>query len=452
MDSTDLVEWVQSRPALKALKPVLCDLNGVFRGKRLPVSEAGLIASGGLKMPITTILFDIWGRDVYGTGQVLETGDHDGKLTLTERGPLALSFRDGTQEAILPHVMCLSNGEPYEADPRNTLARIFHRYQSKSLTPVCAVELEFYLYDPNSVDGAPRPPTPDGRAKNDPAPNTYAIHELDAFEPFIDHVFEACEAFGIPAQTAISESGGGQFEVNFNHTPDPMKAADDAVLFKYVVKRIAQQAGLGVTFMAKPYATDAGNGFHTHMSIVDEHGRNIFSSGDETGSDKLLFAVNGLLEALPETMLVFAPHANSYRRLRIGSHAPANVSWGYDNRTVAVRIPAGSDPSRRIEHRVAGADANPYLVLSSILGAALDGLEQQTRPIAPSAGNAYEGEGKRLPATWAAAIERFSQSECARRVFGDLLVDVYSASKRQEMETLAMDIPSTEYGAYLTSV
>ncbi|MEL6244140.1 MAG: glutamine synthetase family protein [Pseudomonadota bacterium] len=452
VDSADLLEWVRARPRLKALKPVVCDLNGVFRGKRLPVSEAGLVASGGLKMPITTIFFDIWGRDVHSSGQVLETGDHDGKLKLTERGPLALTFRDGTQEALLPHVMCLSDGEPYEADPRNALARIFERYQSKSLTPVCAVELEFYLYDPNSGDGTPSPPSPDNRLKSDPAANTYAIHELDAFEPFIDHIFEACEAFGIPAQTSMSESGAGQFEVNFNHTPDPMKAADDAVLFKYVVKRIAQKAGLGVTFMAKPYATDSGNGFHTHMSILDGKGRNIFSSGDDAGSDELQFAVNGLLEALPESMLVFAPHANSYRRLRIGSHAPANVSWGYDNRTVAVRIPAGSDASRRIEHRVAGADANPYLVLSSILGAALDGIEQKTRPIAPSTGNAYDGDGVRLPATWEAAIERFSQSERSRSVFGDLLVDVYSAGKRQELDTLARDIPSTEYRAYLTSV
>ena len=452
MTENDLIDWVQARPALKTLKPIVCDLNGVFRGKRLPVSQVELVASGGLKMPLTSIFFDIWGRDVYSTGRVLETGDHDGKLVLTERGPLALSFKDGTEEAIFQHTMSLTSGEPYPADPRNALRRVADRYQAKGLTPVCAVELEFYLYDPNAGDGVLRPPSPDPRLKSKPAANTYSINELDAFEPFLDHIYEACAAAGIAAQTAISEAGSGQFEVTFTHAPDPLKAADDAVLFKYIVKRIAQKAGLGVTFMAKPYATDSGNGFHTHMSVLNADGQNIFSSGDEAGSDALQFAVNGLLEALPETMLVFAPHANSFRRLRIGSHAPANVSWGYDNRTVAVRIPAGSDVSRRVEHRVAGADANPYLVLAAILGAALEGIEAEVRPIAPSTGNAYDGDGVRLPTTWDAAIDRFDASAHARSVFGELLVDVYAAGKRQERDTLARDIPSTEYGAYLTSV
>jgi len=452
VDGEDLIEWVRTRPDLKALKAVVCDLNGVFRGKRLPLCEIDMIASGGLKMPLTATFFDIWGRDVYGTGRVLETGDHDGKLIRTEREPLLLSFKDGTSEAIFPHTMYLVEGEPFPADPRNTLSRIAGAYTEKGLTPVCAVELEFYLYDPNAGDGVLRPPSPNPRLKSDPAPNTYSIFELDAFEGFVDHIFEACEAAGIAAQTAISESGTGQFEVTFTHSPDPLKAADDAVLFKYIVKRIAQKAGLGVTFMAKPYATDAGNGFHTHMSVLDAQGQNIFSSGDEAGSDQLLFAVNGLLDALPEMMLMFAPHANSYRRLRIGSHAPANVSWGYDNRTVAVRIPSGSDASRRVEHRVAGADANPYLVLSAILGAALEGLEAKIRPIPPSTGNAYDGDGERLPTTWDAAIEALDASARARRIFGDVLVDLYAAGKRQDRDTLARDIPSTEYGAYLTSV
>jgi len=445
MNSGDLTAWVQARPSLTSLKPVLCDLNGVFRGKRLPVAEAALIGSGQLKMPITAVFFDIWGRDVYATGQVLETGDHDGVLVPTERGPLALEFADGTQEAIIQHTMHSADGTPYPADPRNALQRVVNRYKELGLTPVCAVELEFYVF----VSGAQgEAPSPLGGSEA----HTYSVAELDAFEPFLDQVYAACAAFGIPAQTGISEAGPGQFEINFNHTADPMKAADDAVLFKYLVKRLAQKNELGVTFMAKPFATDAGSGFHTHMSVIDADGRNIFADGSDTGSDALVFAVQGLLDTLADTTLVFAPHANSYRRLRIGSHAPANVTWGYDNRTVAVRIPAGSDASRRIEHRVAGADANPYLVLTAILGGALDGIEAKTKPVPASTGNAYESDAQRLPATWGAAIDAFHGSASARHLFGDILVDLYTAGKRQERDKLDRAIPPAEYTAYLTSV
>ncbi|MEO0589798.1 MAG: glutamine synthetase family protein [Pseudomonadota bacterium] len=452
MSASELSDWAKARPSLTCIKPVICDLNGVFRGKRLPVAEAPLVASGGVKMPVTAVFFDIWGRDVYGTGQVLETGDHDGVLVATQRGPLALEFSDGTQEAIVPHVMHLADGSPYPADPRNALQRVVDRFQAQGLTPVCAMELEFYVFAREAAEANGGVPAPMADAAGGARANTYSIAELDAFEPFLDQVYAACAAFDIPAQTGISEAGSGQFEINFSHSADPMKAADDAVLFKYLVKRLAQKNGLGVTFMAKPYATDSGSGFHTHMSVVDQQGRNIFADGSEQGSDTLRFAVGGLLDTLAETTLVLAPHANSFRRLRIGSHAPANVTWGYDNRTVALRIPAGPDASRRIEHRVAGADANPYLVLAAILGGALDGMAAKADPGAPSTGNAYESDAPRLPPTWSAAIDAFDASQRARAIFGDLLVDLYAAGRRQERDQLDREIPPAEYAAYLTSV
>ncbi len=447
----DLQRWFDETLGIKAVKPVICDLNGVLRGKRYPPTEVKAVCSGGLKLPLSTLFLDIWGRDVIGTGHVLETGDLDGVLVPTERGPAALVLGDSI-EAIVPHAMHFETGEPYSADPRNALKVVADAFRKQDLTPVCAVELEFYLFTPTYADnGSFVPPMGnilDGGAKA----NTFSISEIDAFEPVLDGIYAACDAFGISAQAASSENGPCQFEVNINHTPDPLKAADDAILFKYIVKRVAQHFGFVASFMAKPYAEDSGNGLHAHLSITDKAGVNIFSNGQPEGADPLRFAIGGILNDLPDMMLVFAPHANSYRRLQTGSHAPANVTWGYDNRTVAVRVPAGSDDARRIEHRVAGADVNPYLVLAAILGSALDGLNRKRSPGEPVLGNAYECDAPGLPATWEEAIAAFDASARARAVFGDHLVDVYTACKRQERDTLTRTIPPAEYDAYLVTV
>lgn len=451
MSLPDLREWIDRTPNLRTLKPVVCDLNGVLRGKRYPASEVEAVSAGGVKLPLSTLFLDIWGRDVIGSGHVLETGDLDGVLLPTERGPAALAL-EGSAEAILLHTMHLGSGEPYLADPRNALAAVAEAYRLRDLTPVCAVELEFYLFSSSPSNTGPfLPPmgnSLDGGAKS----NTYSISELDIFEPVLDGIYAACDAFGISAQAASSENGPCQFEVNLNHTADPMKAADDAVLFKYIVKRVAQKSGFVASFMAKPYAEDSGNGFHAHVSVLDRTGTNIFANGGPEGSDELRFAIGGLLADLSEMMLVFAPHANSYRRLQTGSHAPATLTWGYDNRTVAVRVPASSDAARRIEHRVAGADVNPYLVLAAILSSALHGLNRKIQPGEPVIGNGYKNVVPGLPSTWDGAIMAFDASARARAVFGDHLVDVFSACKRQERDTLTRTIPPAEYDAYLATV
>ena len=256
----------------------------------------------------------------------------------------------------------------------------------------------------------------------------------------------------IPAEAAISEVGMGQFEINLEHVPDALKAADDAWLFKMLVRGLARNHGMAASFMAKPYEEYAGNGLHTHFSVVDAEGRNLFADGTFEGTRLLHNAIAGCLHAIPDCALIFAPHGNSYERLVPESHAPTGICWAYDNRTASVRVPGGSYKARRVEHRVAGGDVNPYLFLAAVLGAALIGIEEDMSPPPPIEGNAYVQDMDQIPDTWEAAIDRFEQSPIARRIFPDLLVDNLVMTKRQELHYFAELSAEEQLELYLDTV
>jgi glutamine synthetase len=325
--------------------------------------------------------------------------------------------------ALLPVWMFHEDDRPFEGDPRHALARIKDRYTQMGLTAVVATELEFYLIDPTNPilnTGA----------------DTLGLRSLDAFDGFFTDLYDACDAMDIPADAAISEAGAGQFEINLMHVDDMLKAADDAWLFKLLVRGLAQKNGVTASFMAKPHADQSGNGMHMHFSLLDAQGDNIFDDGGSAGSKRLLSAIAGCLNAMPASMLVLAPHANSYNRLVPGAHAPTKICWAYENRTVAIRVPGGSHKARRIEHRVAGGDVNPYLLLSAVLGAALDGIEQEMTPPPPVSGNAYALDIAELPKTWEDALDRFETDTALTQIFPKTLIENMCFTKRQEMKTL----------------
>ena len=428
---------------------VVSDLNGVLRCKRLPGDQFEKLETGEVKMPLTLMGADIWGHDVFSSGQVFETGDKDGICRPTGRGLLPVGW-GAEPTALAPVTLCTAPDVPYTADPRNALAAILSRYFELGLTPVCAVELEFYLFDPaRPTSNMGAPPQAGGRGQTGAI---YSLSEMEAFGPFLRDVYAACRKLGIPAQSAIAESGCGQFEINFHHVADALRAADDAIYFKYLVKGIAQSHGMGATFMAKPFGGDSGSGMHVHFSVLDAGERNIFDNGGPEGSALLGNAVAGLLASMADMTLVFAPHYNSYRRLRANGHAPVNVAWGYENRTTAIRIPDSAGDARRIEHRVAGADANPYLVLAAILGGALDGIERKLAPSPPHSGNAYDAKLPVLLTSWEAAIDRFAASDITAKMFGATLRQMFVACKRQELEGFADVVSPLEYDIYLDRV
>ncbi|WP_271274173.1 glutamine synthetase family protein [Aliamphritea hakodatensis] len=443
------LEWLAANPEIKHITAAVTDLNGILRGKRLPVAQAEKILGGSMRMPPSSLSSDIWGGDIEDNQYADLTGDGDGICQYTGRGVLPVNWT-AAPHAFIPLWMTDEQGEPFPGDPRGALAAVQKAYADLGLTPVVATELEFYLY--SLEDGQPVAPySPDGHRQFDTS-GLLSIDEMDQMEVLFNNIYAACEAQDIPADAAISEGGAGQYEINLNHLADPLKVADNTVLFKRIIKGVARQQGYGATFMAKPYGDRAGNSMHVHFSVLDAEGNNIFDDGTEKGSERLLHAVGGLLEALPQLTLIFAPHYNSYRRLRPHSLAPTSVTWGYENRTAAIRIPGGPAVARRIEQRAAGADANPYLVLAAHLGAALEGMQQKLDPGAPVEGWNYEAEAPQIPTEWANAIDLFEQGEMAQKIFDPALHKQFISLKRHELVAFKQRVSEFEYASYLEDV
>jgi len=430
------------------LRVAACDLNGQMRGKRVPGDYAAKLSKGAVRMPLSALNVDIFGLDIDDSPLVFETGDADGLLKPSGRAPVPLPWLD-TPQPLVPMEMYHEDGTPFAGDPRHALTSVLERYSARGWSVMAASELEFTLVDDSgeNLDHVINPQT--GRHLQSAA--VLSLAQLDAFDPFFSALYDACAQMNIPAQTTTSESGVGQFEITLNHQ-DALKAADDTWIFKALIKGLARKFGFAATFMAKPFPEDAGNGMHLHFSVLDADGKNIFDNGGNDGTDLLKQAVAGCLAAMPASTLLFAPHANSYQRLVPGAHAPTAVCWAYENRTAAVRIPGGAPVARRVEHRVAGGDINPYLTFAAIMGAAIAGIEQGLVPPAPLTGNAYEYDLPQLAPDWATAIDLFESDPMIAGIFPKMLIRNLVLTKRQELRLMG-DIPEADHWkTYLDTV
>ena len=442
-------DWLTEHPEIRALRVAAADLNGVARGKRVPVSSGAKALAGGMRFPKSVLNLDIQGEDIENSPLVLASGDQDGVLRPTERGFVPLPWLD-TPTALLPVWMYDEDGAPFAGDPRHALAAGEARLAALGLRAVAAVELEFFLID--DTGDALRVPASPRSGKRRVAGEILSLRLLDQFDAFFTELYDGCAAMGIPADATISESGLGQFEVTLTHQEGALKVADDAWLFKMLARGLARKHGFCATFMAKPYADCAGTGMHMHSSLLDEAGRNVFDDGGPEGTPLLKHAIAGCLQAMPASTLIFAPHANSYARMVPGAHAPTGVSWAYENRTAAVRVPGGPPAARRIEHRMAGGDINPYLMLAAILGAMANGIEDRATPPAPITGNAYEQDLPQVPSTWDTAIAAFETAPEIARIFPAMLRNNLVMTKRQEARLMATLSPEAQTEIYLDTV
>lgn len=434
------------------LEAFLVDVNGALRGKWIPPETAEKVFTSGLRMPYSLFAVDIWGQDVLPAGLVTETGDSDGLCRADKEAVRPVPWLDRPVNQVLLS-MYDEKGAPFFADPRHVLSRVLALYKKAKLTPVVAAELEFYLLDAKSDEKLrPQPPLSPASGRRVSSAQILGLGEADDFRPVLTGIADACRAQNIPADTTISENGPAQFEINLYHAPDALAAADNAVMLKRAVKGVAQKHSMTATFMAKPYANQSGNGLHIHFSILDAKDRNIFAGKDKKGAPNLRHAIAGLLAAMPYSMAVLAPNLNSYRRFRTGSHAPTKAAWGYDNRSCALRVPASDIAATRIEYRVPGADANPYLVLALVLYAAFDGIKKKKQPPPAIKGNAYHSAAKALPDTWEAALDLFARSKFVTAALGEKYKKLYLACKAQERETLLATVSSAEHDAYLRDV
>ena len=444
----EVATFLAANPDIEAVQLVLTDANGVGRGKNIAREELAALYAQGRNVAGSILGLDITGEDVEDTGLVWAVGDADqccrpvaGTLT---RAPW---LRRPTAQVL--GTMFELDGRVARADPRHVLAGVVRRCEAAGYRPVIAVELEFYLLE-RAPDGTLRPSAGLLTGAQRTRIDAYGLGRLDDMSPLFDDLYAAARAQGLPVRTLMSEYAPGQFEITLEHRPDALRAVDEAICFKRAVRGVATRHGCIACFMAKPFAHLAGSGLHLHASLAGRDGRNVFESPDPAGTPALRHAIGGLRETLADGMAVFAPHANSYRRFRSMSYAPVAPTWGVNNRSVSLRVPAGPPASRHVEHRVAGADANPYLVAALVLGAMLHGIEHSTDPGPPVEGNGYATAAPgELPAHWPAALDRMAASEFVAGALGPEFRDVYLAIKRQECDKFGALVTDRDYEWYL---
>jgi len=443
--------FFDANPRIETVEAFIVDINGVLCGKKIPRDMSDKLFKAGIRMPRSIFALDIFGHDVLPAGLVVETGDSDGVCFPAEGTLKAVPWQAGTAQVLM--TMQESDGSPFFGDPRHVLKKVLDLFAKKGLTPVVAAELEFYLID-NKPDerGTPQAPLNPRTGKRAQHSHMFSVSELEDYGAVLNEIPRACAAQGIPADTTISENGPGQHEINLNHVADALAAADYAVLLKRAVRGVARNNGMDATFMAKPWADKSGNGMHVHFSILDKNGKNIFAGKDAKGAPALRHAIGGILKSMPDCTAIFAPNFNSYRRFAAGSHAPTTVSWGYDNRSAAIRVPESDFANTRIEHRVPGADANPYLMLAAMLAGAYDGIVNKIEPMKAFKGNVYDSGAKRLPTNWQDALDIFEKSKFTDKYFGKAYKKLYLACKRQEKEQMERQVSSLEYDAYLRDI
>lgn len=437
----EIAAFRAAHPDITTIEAFMVDLNGVQRGKLIPVEMLDKLAAGSMKMPVSAVAMDVFGMDAAEARIAIERGDPDGVLVAVPGSLRALPWTAEPTGQVQVQVSDLDGG-PCPFDPRAVLTAV--EVLATAFHPVMALELEFYLIDPDRA-APPVNPVAGGRLAG---AQIYDMTATSAFAPIIRAIAEAAQALGAPADVAIAEFGPGQFEMNLGHVAGAVQAADHMVALKRAVRGIARAHGMDASFMPKLYGDMAGSGMHLHMSLLDGAGVNLFA-GTDGPTEMARHAIAGLIGTMAETMLIFAPNANSYRRLAPGSYAPIVAAWGLDNRGAALRMPETSGKGARIEHRTAGADANPYLLAAAVLAGAMQGIEEGQAPPAPVTAEAGIGEGLPLPLAWWAAERQFAESPFVAKWMGPEFRRVFSALKRQELATMTTRIPDTDYAAYL---
>ncbi len=437
--------FIAQHPDIEAVEFLMVDPNGVMRGKWAPGDALKKAFQEGVNFPMSLHGLDVWGREVTETGLHIETGDKDGYCRAT-RGSLSIVPWAKRKTAQVLLQTFTPEGEPFLADPRQVLKKKVAEVNEKGFFPVVAFELEFYLLDPETDwdDGMPGPV---GAMAGPDRLRMYGLDDLAEHADLFDMIRDAAGAQNLPIDTIIKEAAPGQFEVNLKHRADPLRAADDVVMLRRIVMGCARAHGLTATFMAKPFLEYAGNGMHVHASMLDRDGRNIFSGAE--GRPRLESAVAGLLKTMPESLLLFINTWNGFRRITPGSYAPTRAVWAENNRSVALRIPVSSEENRRLEHRIAGADANPYLVMAAIIQGMVEGIEKKAVPPPPVEGNAYDDDGLFLPDDMDEALQLMARGRFVDRALGPLLSKVYKDLKRAEIMAFWSEITPLERTTYL---
>lgn len=415
------------------------DLNGVPRGKVM--TAEGFLEGRRLQMARGVLLQCIMG----GYPAARYYGSDDGDLALVaERNQVhRLPWsNDGRALAICDAVEL--DGRPSALSTRGQLKAVIDRYAALGLAPVVATELEFFVFAPNSDPQQPFQPPLGIDGRRELGHSAFSVSSNNGLRPFFKEVYQCMAALGLPRDTFMHEMGVSQFEINLLHG-DPLLLADQTFLFKHLLKEVALKHGLTVVCMAKPLARTPGSSMHIHQSLVEaDSGRNVFSDEQGLPTDTFHHFIGGLQACMADFTALFAPNVNSYQRLCHPYASPNNACWSEDNRAAGLRIPASAPVARRVENRLPGADANPYLAIAASLAAGLHGIEQRLQPSPAIQGEFEVPEHLTLPCTLHAALERLKRSALARELFGSEFIEGYIASKTLELSDFFDEITPWE--------
>jgi glutamine synthetase len=446
--------FLDAHPEIEAFDIILHDSNGIGRGKIIRRHELMSIYKSGRHMPISILGLDICGEDVHETGLIWDQGDGDRRAwpipgTLV---PLA-----GTNPPRGEVFMSLYNldGSKMTSDPRHALQMQVDAMAAQGLYPAGAFELEFFLLEnERDANGKMIPARDVLDQRRNSKTDVYSVDQLHGMLPLFNDVYAGAKAAGIKAETLISEFAPGQYELTLHYREDVMQAADDLMRLKRLVRMHARLHGVTACFMAKPNEDYAGSGMHFHVSMLDRTGKNVFIEAVEGHyNDTIRHAIGGLIQTMGESMLVFAPHANSWRRFASQSYAPVSPTWGVNNRSVALRIPAGDIRARRIEHRPSGVDANPYLVAATVLAGIRHGLKHRIDPGAEVTGNGYDAVTEVvMPDDWRSAIKLAQGSEFLKSALGEDMHRTFTAVKAAEYGRVMRTVSEVDFDLYLHTV
>ena len=445
--SLPLEEWLDQN-TITEVECLVSDMAGIPRGKIVPVNKfRAALNDRNLRLP------------EYVFGQMV-TGDYVDSEVLGETISDIILIPDPSSVRLVPwyseptaqiiHDAIYYDGSIVHVSPRQTLKAVIERFEAMNLIPIIAPELEFFLVRKEKEADTPLSP-PIGRSgRAEMAPQAYGIDAVNEFDPLFEDIYDFCEAQNLDVDTLTHESGAAQMEINFNHG-EAMSLTDQAFLFKRTVRQAAVNHDVHATFMAKPMQKQPGSAMHIHVSLIDrETGLNIFSNSDGEASERFYHALGGMQKYLPAAMPLMAPYVNSYRRLLSGVDSPTNLAWGVDNRTVGLRVPRGEPTHRRIENRIPGADANPYLAVAATLAAVLLGLEKKCTPKKELT---KSGEDlTTIPRNLDVALDALAKEADLHDVLGKQFVTVFDEVKRAENQAYLQVISPWEREYLLLNV
>ncbi len=447
--------FLAAHPEIEAFDIVLHDCNGIGRGKIIRRHELLPFYKSGRHLPISILGLDICGEDVHETGLIWDQGDGDLRAWPIPGTLVPLHNTQPPRGEVFMSMYGL-DGTKMTSDPRHALQAQVDAMAAEGHYPSGAFELEFFLLENDrGPDGkmVPARDVLDGRASR--KTEVYSVDHLHGMLPLFSDIYAGAGKAGITAETMISEYAPGQYELTLHYRTDVMQAADDLMRLKRIVRAQARAHGVTACFMAKPNEDYAGSGMHFHVSLLDAAGTNVFVEPVEgQWNPTILHALGGLRATMGEAMLVFAPHANSWRRFASQSYAPVSPTWGVNNRSVALRIPAGDTKARRIEHRPAGVDANPYLVAATVLAGVRHGMANRIDPGPETTGNGYVdgADAPAIPVDWRGAIEAAKASDFLKSALGPDMHRTFTAVKAAEYARVQRTVSEVDFDLYLHTV